>query len=368
MKRTKINYSILFFITLFFISCQSDKQAKEINKKNTIVKKNAKKEKNPLNLSVTNKAEVTKIGDKALITVTLENPTPNDSIFLFINDKKVATLISPNLDYTFDTQNTKTGQNIITASLTRNKNTHKVTKSITLKSDIVPQNYGYKVINVFPHDIAAYTQGLVFLDGYFYEATGLKGQSTVRKVLQKTGEVIQGYAIPKDVFGEGICLFNDKIIQLSWQAGRGFVYNKEDFKIETEFSYGTEGWGITTDHEKLFMTDGTNNIYILEPQSFTITNTLQVYDNKGLVKNLNELEYIDNEIYANIYMTDKIARIDPKTGKVLAYINLKGILPMNDYKPNTDVLNGIAYDKANKRLFVTGKKWPKLFEIQLVKK
>jgi len=365
----KIIISFSFILLLLgFQACNSETKPKELNKEDTVVENNAVKEKNPLSILISNAADITKIGDVAEISVALEKGSKTDSVSLLINDKLVKSLTDGSMSYQFDTKLAKAGQNIITAQFVRNGNTHRVTKSITLKSDIIPKQFGYKVVNTYKHDVEAYTQGLFFLDGFLYEATGLKGQSTVRKVKTETGEVIQGYAIPKEVFGEGICLSNGKIIQLSWQAGRGFVYNKDDFSIETEFSYGTEGWGLTTDGETLFMTDGTSTMYLLEPETYTLTGQLEVYDNEGPVKNLNELEFIDGVIYANVYMTDNIVKIDPKTGKVLAYINLSKLLPMNDYVSGTDVLNGIAYDKENKRLFVTGKNWPKLFEIKLIEK
>ncbi len=272
------------------------------------------------------------------------------------------------MDYVWNSSKAKTGTNIIKVIFKTKKSEFKAVREIILLSDIKPEMYSYKIKKTFKHDRAAYTQGFFYDKGFLYEATGLKGESTVRKVKLETGEVIQSFAISREVFGEGITQFDDKIVQLSWQAGIGFVYDFNSFKLIDEFSYSGEGWGIAYGEDKLFMTNGTNEIKILEKQSFSVIDKLEVYDDKAEVRYLNELEYIDGAIYSNIYQSEKIAKIDPTTGKVIAYIDLKRILQANDYKSDTDVLNGIAYDNKNKRLFVTGKKWPKVFEIELIKK
>ena len=226
----------------------------------------------------------------------------------------------------------------------------------------------YKVKKIYPHDTHAYTQGLVFQDNILYESTGLKGESSIRKVKLETGQVLQSYTIDPNVFGEGIALWGDSIVQITWQSHRGFVYDKRSFQKLGEFYYSTEGWGLTQDGNYLIMSDGTNHLYYLSPQTFAVVNTVEVYDNKGPVSLLNELEYINGRIYANIYTKDLIAIINPGSGLVEAYIDMKGLLPPSDRKPGTDVLNGIAYDFERGRLFVTGKNWPKLFWIDLVPK
>ncbi len=231
-----------------------------------------------------------------------------------------------------------------------------------------PKWYTYRIKKVYPHDPMAYTQGLVYHNGILYESTGLKGESSIRKVNPQTGQIIQSYTIDPNVFGEGITIWKDKLIQLTWQARRGFVYDKNTFQKLGEFYYNTEGWGLTNDSTHLIMSDGTNRLYFLNPQNYVVEHTLQVYDNKGPVKLLNELEYINGKIYANIYTSDLIAIINPQSGLVEAYIDMKGLLPASDRKPGTDVLNGIAYDNKEKRLFVTGKNWPKLFWIELIPK
>jgi glutamine cyclotransferase len=226
--------------------------------------------------------------------------------------------------------------------------------------------YGYRIVNAYPHDPEAFTQGLVFQDGIFYEGTGLRGESTLRKVDLESGEVLQLYSLPPQYFGEGITIFGERAIQLTWQSGTGFVYDKESFEWLETFSYATEGWGITHDGMRLIMSDGTATLYFWDPETFEETGRVQVYDDNGPVVRLNELEYIQGQVYANIWLTDFVAIIDPQSGGVIAYIDLGGLLAPEDRARQVDVLNGIAYDAAGDRLFVTGKLWPKLFEIELV--
>ncbi len=225
---------------------------------------------------------------------------------------------------------------------------------------------GYEIINTYPHDSGAFTQGLVFIDGELYEGTGLYGQSSLRRVDLETGDILQEYNLPDNYFGEGVTVYGDKIIQLTWTSNIGFVYNRDNFDILQEFSYPTQGWGLTHDGEQLIMSDGTSTLYFLDPENFEEVDTIEVRDNAGnLVTRLNELEYINGEIYANIWQTDYIARISPQTEKVAGWIHLKGLLTPEE-EASADVLNGIAYDAARDRLFVTGKYWPKLFEIRPV--
>ena len=231
-------------------------------------------------------------------------------------------------------------------------------------SDFIPV-YGYKIVNVYPHDRKAFTQGLIFDDGFLYEGTGLYGESTLRKVELETGKVLKIHQLPPQFFGEGITLWKGKLIQITWREKTGFVYDKESFQLLREFNYSTEGWGITHDEKRLIMSDGTATLYFLNPDNFEVIGRIEVKDKDMPIANLNELEYIRGEIYANIWQTDRIARISPKTGQVVGWINLKGLLSEEDRLQSVDVLNGIAYDAKRDRLFVTGKLWPKLFEIEL---
>lgn len=226
--------------------------------------------------------------------------------------------------------------------------------------------YTYRIVNEYPHDPDAFTQGLVFEDGKFLEGTGLYGRSSLRRVTLETGEVLQIHELADQYFGEGIALFDDRIIQLTWKGGSGFVYDAESFERLGEFSYSTEGWGITHDGERLIMSDGSSNLYFWDPETFEEIGRVSVFDANGPVRRLNELEHIQGEVYANVWQTDTIARIDPATGRVTGWIDLTGLLPAEDRTQLVDVLNGIAYDAAGERLFVTGKLWPKVFEIGLV--
>jgi glutamine cyclotransferase len=225
--------------------------------------------------------------------------------------------------------------------------------------------YTYEIVNVYPHDREAYTQGLIFVDGVLYEGTGRYGQSTLRRVDLETGEILQLHRLPLELFGEGVTVFGGKIIQLTWHSRFGFVYDKDTFALEQLFTYPTEGWGITHDGRRLIMSDGTSTLYFWDPATLAEIGQVQVYDENGPVIRLNELEYINGEVYANVWQTNRIARINPDTGQVLGWIHLDGLLTAEDLSQPVNVLNGIAYDAENDRLFVTGKLWPKLFEIRL---
>jgi glutaminyl-peptide cyclotransferase len=225
---------------------------------------------------------------------------------------------------------------------------------------------GYRVVNVYPHDRLAFTQGLQYVDGFLYEGTGLNGRSSIRKVRLETGEVLQKRDLPAAHFGEGIAVWNDDLIQLTWQSNVAFVYDTATFAPKRTFQYRGEGWGLTHDGTNLVMSDGTDELRLLDPATFAERRRIRVTAANQPLRSLNELEYVKGEIFANVWMTDAIARIAPSTGRVLGYVDLRGLLPAADRAADTDVLNGIAYDEQKDRLFVTGKLWPKLFEIRLV--
>jgi glutamine cyclotransferase len=229
-----------------------------------------------------------------------------------------------------------------------------------------PRAFTYQVIHEYPHDPDAFTQGLVFDDGCLYEGTGLWGESSLRRVDLETGEVLQIHELEGEYFGEGIAVFaEDRIAQITWKAETGFVYDKESFDLLEQFEYETEGWGLTYDGETLIMSDGTATLHFLDPETFEEVSTVVVQDPDGPVTLLNELEYVNGKIYANVWYSDRVAIIDPGTGWVTGWINLQGLLSPEEAE-DANVLNGIAYDAAGDRLFVTGKWWPKLFEIQVV--
>jgi len=240
-----------------------------------------------------------------------------------------------------------------------------------LDEDLVRSNesiyYTFEVENIYDHDRSAFTQGLVYEDGAIFEGTGLYGESTLRKVDPTTGEVLQEKELSSEYFGEGITIFGDRIIQLTWKSNLGLVYDKTSFEQLETFEYDTEGWGITHDGEHLIMSDGTSTLHFLEPMTYEELYVIEVLFNGTPIERLNELEYINGEIYANIWQEDYIVVIDPLSGEVVKWIDLEGLLDPEDYSHDVNVLNGIAYDERNDRLFVTGKLWPKMFEIELVK-
>ena len=225
--------------------------------------------------------------------------------------------------------------------------------------------YTYAIMNVYPHDEDAFTQGLVYEDGALYEGTGRYGQSSLRRVDLETGEVTQIHELPNNLFGEGITIFENRIMQLTWKSHIGFVYDKNSFDLLQQFSYTTEGWGITNNGTALIMSDGTATLYFLDPETFQVVNQIEVYNNQTAVTMLNELEFVNGRVYANVWLDDRIAIINPETGQVTAWIDLSGISESEKFDSDS-VLNGIAYDQKENRLFVTGKNWSNVYEIALI--
>jgi len=224
--------------------------------------------------------------------------------------------------------------------------------------------FGFQVVNSYPHDNDAFTQGLLFRDGVLYESTGRKGRSSLRKVHLETGQVLQQEKVDDRYFAEGLTDWGGRLVQLTWETNIGFVYDLATFKRVQTFSYTGEGWGLAHDDRRLIMSDGTPTLRFLDPQTFKVTGQLPITDGGRAVEDLNELEFVEGEIYANVWTTDRIAIIAPATGQVTAWINLAGLMPRGSTDGDA-VLNGIAYDAARKRLFVTGKLWPRLFEIKV---
>lgn len=229
---------------------------------------------------------------------------------------------------------------------------------------VVPK-FGYQILNIWPHDPNAFTQGLVFLDGKLIESTGQEGHSSLRSVELQTGKVLKKVDVPLPYFAEGVALLNNKLYQLTWIHKLGFIYDAQTLEKIGEFNYSGEGWGLATDGSSLLLSDGSNRIRFLEPDSFRVTKTIAVVDGKTPINELNELEYVNGEIYANVWHDDRIAVIDPENGHVKAWIDLSGLLQPGDVADPEAVLNGIAFDQASNRLFVTGKLWPRLFEIKI---
>ncbi len=289
-----------------------------------------------------------------------------DSVSISFNGKIVSVLRSDPWEFLLPKSlTTTTGRKSLKVTPFKGgKPRNSITRFVIIYSDVVPKRYGYKVLHTYFHDKEAFTQGLFYNNGFLYEGTGQEAGSSLREVELETGKVLRQHNLESPLFGEGITLYNDLVYQVTWENKVGFVYEISTFNLIRKIFYPMQGWGLTTFNNKIIMSDGSNILYFFDPEMFTVTSSIEVYDYEKKVDQLNELEYINGEIWANIWQTDLIARIDPVSGKLIAYVDLKGILPESDRTPDTDVLNGIAYDKKGNRIFVTGKRWPKLFEIR----
>ena len=235
-------------------------------------------------------------------------------------------------------------------------------------ADGVP-SYTYEVVNVYPHDADAWTQGLAFADGYLYESTGLYGRSSLRRVHLETGDILQKRELTEDYFAEGVAAWGERLVQLTWLERRGFVYDRETFAPKGEFAYASSGWGLTHDGKRFIMSDGTATLRFLHPETYEEIGRVDVFDDDGPVGKLNELEYAGGYVYANVWPTDRVAVISPDTGRVARWLELAGLPRRGGFRPGEgECLNGIAYDEAGGRLFVTGKFWPRLFEVKVVRR
>lgn len=312
--------------------------------------------------------DMIKEGDAIVLSFTLPTEAAKpDSIVLSLNDKTFQKGLLTAA--TIATNGMKMGrQRIVIEAYKGGIVAAEKYLSLNIKSATKPISYRYTIVSTYPHDTRAYTQGLAFDGNTLYEGTGQRGISDLRTVELKSGQVIKSAPLPDQIFGEGITILGDKVYQLSWQEQRGFIYNKSTLDRIGEFTYAGEGWGLTTDGKQLYQSDGTRAIRIIDPTTLSEKSRIEVFDNVGPVEYLNELEYIDGELWANIYQTDKIARINPENGRVLGYIDFSNLLPKEDYTETTDVLNGIAYHKATGKIYVTGKNWPKIFEVKVIQK
>jgi len=315
------------------------------------------------------------LNDQVAVSLTEENNNPFEKVTFFVNGKEVS---SENNAFTLDTKNYGVGKYMVSAMVKYGEGKSKrVNNSIEILANVAPAIYTYKIINTYPHDSKAYTQGLEYHNGFLYESTGRRGESSIRKVELKTGKVLQKIDIDNRYFGEGMTIFNDKIYFLTWQAHKGFVYNLETLSMEKEFPYGRskQGWGLTHSETELIKSDGTSKIWFLDSETQKEKRHIQAYYNKGEISRLNELEYVNGKIYANRWITEKPIRsaiviINPENGVVEGLASLNGLrddVLKSQKLEDDDVLNGIAFDAENNRLFVTGKNWSKLFEIELVK-
>ena len=310
--------------------------------------------------------------DKIKISLSEENNFPVEEVTFFVNGKEVN---STNSSFSLDTKNYGTGKLIISAMVAYgDQKSKRINKSVEIFSNIPFTSYDFKILNIYPHDNNAYTQGLEYYNGFLYETTGQYGESSLRKVELKTGKVLQQTDLNKRYFGEGMTIFNDEIIFLTWKANKGFIYDLETLEQKNEFSYNRskEGWGLTHSKTELIKSDGTSKIWFLDPNTQQEKRYIEAYTDKQSLNRLNELEFINGKIYANYWQKPLIAIINPNNGIVEGIINLSGLVKEMEKSQKLlkedDVLNGIAFDEKNNRIFVTGKNWKKLFEIELIKK
>jgi len=335
-----IRNPLFFFLLALFVSTCGNKYKLELQAPKTIqVNK-------PLSLKVVDK-----------------NRNPIDSVQFFLNGKRV---VPENLTIA----NEKLGKQAITANVYYDGKTKLLTNTIYFLASNPPVIYNYEVINEYPHDATAFTQGLEIHNDFFYESTGNYGKSSLRKVKMRTGEILQRVNLDKKYFAEGITILDDKIYQLTWKEEQGFIYDLETMKVIDTFRYGQsrEGWGLTHNDKFLIKSDGTESIWFLDTENYKEVTKIEAYTDKRKAENLNELEFIKGKIYANIWQQNAILIIDPVSGAIEGIANLKGLQDKVGQQGDDNVLNGIAYDSVTDRLFVTGKNWKKVFEIKLTEK
>jgi glutamine cyclotransferase len=327
--------------------------------------------KSEVNLSLSPEAGTTyKSGQAVTIKISYPADLKPDSIVYLLDSAHFAST-KDSTAVTLKTDIMPLGPRGITAKLYQGGKSQEASTNIVLLPAKAPEEYTYKVEKIFPHDTGSYTEGLLYEDGYLYESTGLNGHSQLRKVDLATGKAVQVAKLDTQYFGEGSAIIGDKILMLTYKDPRfALVFDKKTFKLLKTLPYhvGVEGWGLTFDGKKLYTDDSTNRIWFLDKDTYRQTGYIDVYDDQGPVKEVNELEYIDGKLFANVWETDNIIVIDPKTGAVLQKINLADLYPEDKRAPGTDVLNGIAWDAQGKRLFITGKKWPHLYQVKFVKK
>jgi glutamine cyclotransferase len=312
----------------------------------------------PVNGAIFSQSEAVEISYKLLDELSIP-----DSAILFVDSRRIVAMGKNK--YKLNTHQLSLGNHQVRITAWKEGQRQTASVGIRIKANKPPVTMKYRVVKTYPHDIEAYTQGLFYYKGQLIESTGQKGSSSLRRVDLSTGKVLQSVNLESQYFGEGSTYINGEIYQITWTSRKGFVYNPETFNLVRTFDYLTQGWGLTTKDDTLIMSDGSNTLYFLEPKSFTELKRIEVYDNNGPVSQLNELEYIDGKVYANVYQTDMIVIIDPSSGIVEAQVDFTGLLKPSEKNQNIDVFNGIAWDCEGKRLFVTGKNWPKLFHVEI---
>jgi len=343
-----IKFLTIMILAISIISCGSNSEQK---KKDFSIQSNAKKN---------------TISNAKTLTLSISNTKNHkiDSVTYVLNGKKISE--------TLDLTEIKLGKQSIKATVYYNGQSQNTALNIIILNSVSPKIFNFKVINEYPHDITSYTQGLEFYNGELYEGTGQRGKSKLRKVNYKTGEVLKNIDLPKEYFGEGITILNDKIYQLTWQNDIGFVYDVNTFEKKGSFTYGKskEGWGLCNDDAVIYKTDGTEKIWILNPETLVENDFIQAYTNKGKIPNLNELEWVNGKIYSNRYQKNGVAIINPKNGAIEGVIDFSSLInkitKQQNWDPLNNVLNGIAFNPDTNTLFVTGKHWNKLFEVEIV--
>ncbi len=336
-------YFILLYLGAILMSCGDTNSSKQTG------------------LSINTKVKYLMLGDT--LNLSIDNPKK-------LNITKVNyELNGKPIDKNIILDNITLGEKTITAIVSYDDNMQTLSKSIIIFNNIIPSIYSYEVVNTYPHDITSYTQGLEFYNGELYESTGQYKESKLRKVNFETGEVLQNIDLEDSYFGEGLTILNDKVYQLTWKENRGFIYDVNTFEKLNTFNYGTskEGWGICNDGKTLYKSDGTDKIWLLNADNLTEQSHIEVYTEKGKIPALNELEWIDGKIFANIYHRNGVVIINPKTGGVEGVIDFKPLKQLVKQHNELDVLNGIAYHPERKTIFVTGKNWDKLFEVKIKK-
>ncbi len=340
---TSFKFLIIIILSIFLIGCN--------DKSNT----------GKINFSIETDAPKNTIALGKPLKLSLKNP--NNIAFTSVS----YTLNNQPVDETFTVENVKLGTQTITAKVAYSNTFEEVTTNITILNNTAPKIYSYKIINIYTHDITSYTQGLEFYNDELYESTGQYGESKLRKTDYKTGNVLKNVDLQKHYFGEGLTVLNNTIYQLTWQESIGFIYNAETFEQTGSFKYGQskEGWGLCNDGKQLYKTDGSDKIWTLNPKTLAEEDYIQIYTHSGKIGSLNELEWIDNKIYANIYQRNGVAIINPKNGAVEGVIDFSPLKTLVTQHQGLDVLNGIAYNPKTNTVFVTGKRWDKLFEVDI---
>lgn len=351
---------LLIFVSVLLLACNGSKKKTE---KNLVI---ANSSISYINSPNGNQFEMGKPVNIELVMRSI--PEDLDSVLFYVDQRLVYYSTEKKEKYIYsytDTSDITGEKKIKTVVLKKNGEREEQNTGFALFSNIIPVEYTFQIAASFPHDMNAYTQGLVIDNGLLYEGTGLEGKSELRLVDKASGSIKKQISLDSRYFGEGITVFENSIYQITYRTRKGFVYDKNTFEKEREFTYDTEGWGLTHNGTHLIYSDGSHKLYFLDPQTLEKVKTLEVYDNYGPQILLNELEFIKGEIWANVYQTDLVVRIDPATGKVLGRINFSGILKPEDVHPRIDVLNGIAYDSKQDKIYITGKNYPKMWEVKI---